>query len=114
MKTLSIAFPVLPGQEERALQFAKECTARAEEMAASYERMGLKKEEWFLQQTPQGSMVIVTMKGEDPNQAMAEWGRSQHPFDLWFKAEAGRISGIDFNQPLPELPQRIYGWQAAL
>jgi hypothetical protein len=87
--------------------------ARAEELNASNARSNVRKEEWFIQETPQGAMVIVTMKAEDPRLAFETMAASNDPYDCWFKARAEEISGIDLNQPLPALPERIFTWSAA-
>jgi hypothetical protein len=53
------AFPVLPGKEDEPGRFARETLDRREEFEASQRRLGVTTEEWALQQTPMGSMVIV-------------------------------------------------------
>ena len=61
------AFPVTPGQEEAARQFAAELTgARRQEAEAFYRRFGIQRESWHLQDTPHGTWVIAVtdMSGE--------------------------------------------------
>jgi hypothetical protein len=79
-------------------------------MAESQRRLGVTTENWYLQSTPQGDMIIVYMEARDPLYAFQEWARSNDPFDVWFKQRAGSISGIDFSQPLPALPEQLYGY----
>jgi hypothetical protein len=95
MASLAIAFPILPGKVEQARQFAQEMRARSQEAVESFGRVGISKEEWFLQETAQGALVIVRMQADDPGQALASWALSADPFDRWFKTQAGQICGVD-------------------
>jgi hypothetical protein len=108
-----IAFPILPGKQEQARQFAQEARARESELARSFARMDVRREEWFLQQTPQGDMILVSFEANDPQKALDGWARSQDSFDLWFKEQACQISGLDFNNPLPALPEQVFAWSAS-
>ncbi|HZO89429.1 MAG TPA: DUF6176 family protein [Chthonomonadaceae bacterium] len=110
MATMTIAFPILPGKMEQARQFAHQVQARSSEAAESFARLGVRREEWFLQTSPQGDMVLVTLESDDPRQTFEGWARSQDPFDRWFKDQAQQISGLDFNQPIPALPERVFAW----
>src|SRR5438477_13062723 len=83
MTTMTIAVPILPGKREQARQFAQEASERASEMAQSFARLGVHREEWFLQQTPQADMILVCLEANDPHRAFEGWARSQDPFDLW-------------------------------
>jgi hypothetical protein len=74
--------------------------------------MGVRQEEWFLQETPQGGMIIVRLEADDPAEALARWAMSQNSFDCWFKAQAGQVCGLDFNQPLSGLPEQVLHWSA--
>src|SRR5207249_9550525 len=53
------AFPVLPGKDDDVRKFAQEPMGRSEEFSASQKRGGVTKEEWSLQQSPMGSLVLV-------------------------------------------------------
>ncbi|HZP84591.1 MAG TPA: hypothetical protein VFB21_23350 [Chthonomonadaceae bacterium] len=57
-------------------------------------------------------MVIVRMEANAPAEAFARWAMSPDPFDCWFKAQAGQICGLDFNQPLSGLPEQVLSWSA--
>jgi hypothetical protein len=110
--TMAVAFPILPGKADEARRFGEEVAGpRRTEAAASFRRIGVTHEAWYLQSTPRGDMIIVWMDAADPAAAFQKWGASQDPFDRWFKQTAGAICGIDFNQPMPALPQQIMDWQ---
>ena len=111
MKSAAIAFPVLPGKSDQGRRFAEEVKVREAEFARSLGQRGLTREDWYLQNTPQGDMIIVVMEGDDPLQTMQGWAGSSDPFDVWFKTQAQEISGIDFSQPMPVLPEHIFAWK---
>jgi hypothetical protein len=104
------AFPVLPGNEEEARKFAEETHSRTDEFAASQQRLGITKEQWVLQQSPEGSMVIVHFESDDVEGAFASMAQSDDSFDVWFKNRAKEITGVDLNEPPPELPEMIFDW----
>ena len=101
------AFPVVPGKEGEARGFPQEVLGRRDEFEATQRRHGVTKEEWSLQQTPMGSMVIVRFEAPDVEAALAGLGESNDPFDVWFKERCKEIfpPEIDVNQPLPPITQ---------
>ena len=114
MATLALVFPVLPGKSDEGRHFAQELmTSRTGERQDFFQRVGITKERWYIQQVPQGEMVVVYMEAADPARAMREWAASDHPFDRWWKQTAGAICGIDFNQPPPVFPEQIFEWPMA-
>ena len=64
-------------------------------------------EHTFLQQTPHGDMVIVTMEAENPEQAFATFTQSTDPFSEWFLSHVQAIHGIDLRQPMPGPPPEL-------
>lgn len=113
MALMAIAFPILPGMMEKMRWFAQEVQGpRHREMEASLRELGICREEWYIQETPQGGMVIVHCESEDPLRTFQQWALSTAPFDCWFKQQAGEITGIDFNQPMPALPEQVFAWRS--
>jgi hypothetical protein len=109
MAQLALALPCLPGGAAKARQLAAECHGpRRAEFEEFHRRVGLTGERWYLQQTPQGELLVLTLEG-DPQRAIAKLGTSDHPFDRWFKERVREIHGVDFNQPLPgPAPEEIF------
>jgi hypothetical protein len=107
------AFPVVPGKEDDARKFAKETMARGAEWAASQEKNGVTKEEWSLQETPMGSLVVVRFEGADVEAGFARLAASTDDFDVWFKGRVLEVSGVDLGAP-PDgaLPEIILDWTA--
>jgi len=98
-------FPVLPGNEGAAKQFAEACMGpRRKECVEYLNRVGIIKESWHLQKTPTGSFVVVHFESEDPAKAFKALAESRHPFDLWFKQQALQVSGVDLGKPMEGTP----------
>ena len=108
MAMLAIAIPILPGKTDAWRLFIDELTgARKEEFDASRRRLGVR-ERTFLQETPMGDMVLVTLEGDDPAGAFAAFGQGSDEFTTWFKQQAQDVHGIDLAAPPPgPLPELI-------
>ena len=104
MAYLAIALPCVPGGADKLRALADECAGpRQAEFEEFHRRVGLSEERWFVQQTPQGDLCIITLEG-DPAGAMAKLGASQHPFDVWFREAVKGVHGVDFAAPMPGPP----------
>ena len=94
--------PILPGKTEAARAFLQELGGRRkQELAACGQRVGLVKELWALQQTPQGDCFVAYMAGEDLAHAFQEFAASRSDFDCWFKHCVQESTGADLNTPPP-------------
>jgi hypothetical protein len=106
-KLIASAIPILPGKTEEWKAFMSELRGRHfAEFAASRKRLGVR-ERTFLQQTPMGDFVLVTLEGNDPEAAFAEFGKGNDEFTRWFVDCVKAIHGFDLTQPpqgpMPEL-----------
>jgi len=104
---LAMALPIATGKTEHWKKFMAELKGpRFEEFKASRRKLGVQ-ERTFLQHTPMGDLVVVTLEGADPAGAFATFGQGTDAFTKWFIKEAGEIHGIDLSVPppgaLPEL-----------
>jgi hypothetical protein len=107
MATLAIALPCLPDGAKAAKELAAELgDSRRDEFEGFHRRVGLSKEQWFLQQTPQGEVIVLVLEG-DPAGAMGKFSASNEPFDVWLRDRVKRIHGVDFGQPLPAAPPEL-------
>lgn len=109
MGFLAMAFPVLPGQTQAWRDWMgsiREGGARHAEFAASRRELGVR-ERTFLQQTPQGDLVIVTLEGDDPLGAMAAFFASDDEFARWFLANVRQFHGVDLSQGMPGPPPEL-------
>jgi hypothetical protein len=100
MDHICFALPILPGKTEDARAFQGELDgSRKGEYAASEERIGIAREFWFLQQTPQGDMLLAYMESRDFAAALGQFSKSQDGFDRWFKQRLADVTGVDLNTP---------------
>jgi len=113
MAMLAMAFPIPAGKTEQWKKFMAELTgARKAEFADSRRSLGVH-ERTFLQRTPHGDLVLVTLEGDHPETAFAEFAKRTDPFTMWFKQQVQEIHGMDLSAPPPgPLPQQMIDSQA--
>jgi hypothetical protein len=113
MASLALTIPILPGKTEEFRSFAQEVLGpRRQEMDERGREHGLDRQFIWIQPTPQGDVLIVYLEGDDPMQSHQRFAASQEPFEVWFKERIQEITGVDFNQPPPGLPELAFDWQA--
>ena len=105
MALMAVAFPIAPGKTEDWRRFIAELNgARRAEFVASRKAVGVR-ERTFLQPTPMGDMVIVTLEGDDPGQSFGRFVESTDPFTRWFLEQVKEVHGVDLAQasagPMP-------------
>jgi hypothetical protein len=100
MALFAIAIP-LPTEEQknRWLQFIGDLQGeRREDFVASRRALGVR-ERVFLQETPHGALVLVTLEGDDPAAAFGQFGKSGSEFDDWFAQQVLAIHDFDLKNP---------------
>mgnify|MGYP001795219874 CR=1 FL=1 len=98
MALMAIVLPILPGKTPEWRDFIAEVNgARYEEFAASRRGAGVH-ERTFLQQTPMGDLVIVTLEGDDPGRSFGQLMTGTDEFSKWFGEHAMAVHG-DFSAP---------------
>lgn len=108
MKTLfAIAIPILPGKTEAVREFAHELsTTYHDAFAESRNRLKVQ-ERTFIQSTPMGDIVIVTLEGENPAEAFKRFAEGEDEFTKFFVSKVKELHGVDLQVPpegaLPEL-----------
>jgi hypothetical protein len=105
------AFPVISDRNEVA-KFVEELNERrASDVDAFYQRFGVSREAWFLQETPNGLLLIGLTEASDLNTAPLAYAAADEPFEAWFKQECLRLTGIDLNQmPLGPPSEKVFEW----
>ena len=103
-----MAIPIAPGQTERWLKFSNALkNEKFNEWKASRVALGVR-ERTFLQRSPMGDFVLVTLEGEDPQSSFVKFGQGTDAFTNWFKAEVKEIHGLDLaNPPQGPMPELI-------
>ena len=110
MALLSMCFPILPGKLAKWQEMInswndpsiKAGTDKVRTDAGVYERT-------FLQKSPNGDFVIVTLEGENPAESL---GKIMVSAPEEFAAFALDARGLDMKGPPPPLPQLVYDSRA--
>ena len=107
MALLAMAIPIVSGKTDHWKRFIGELKGpRFADFKASRKKLGVH-ERTFLQKTPMGDFVVVTLEGSDPASAFARFGQGTDDFTKWFLKEVKEIHGMDLTAPppgpLPEL-----------
>ena len=112
MALQAVVFPILPGKTEQWRHFIAEMNGpRRAEYEAWAQPSGV---HWriFLQQTPQGDLVIATAEGADPARAFQELGAGDDAFTQWWAQQIQDTHGVDLRQPPPgPLPELAFEFQ---
>jgi hypothetical protein len=92
--------PILPGKTEAARAFLQEMDGpRKSQLVECGQSMGVSKETWAIQQTPQGDVFVVYMAGDNIAQTFTQMAASQTEFDRWVKQQVQATTGADMNTP---------------
>ncbi len=108
------ALPILEGKSEDARAFFEELeTQRKNAYAASEQRINITKEAWYMQQTPQGDLLLAYIESPDFADALSKFSKSQDEFDDWFKRRVAEVTGVDLNDPpLGPLSEQLSSYEA--
>lgn len=109
---IAFAAPILKGKTDEGRRWSKEAfETRRKELEQSRVAKKLTREAGWLNPTPMGDFVVVLLEGDDPVKGNREFAASKSAYDVWFKENAQRITGIDFNQPLPSIPELVFDFR---
>ena len=93
MALMAVVIPILPGKTPAWREFIAELNGpRHDEFAASRKAVGVH-ERTFLQQTPMGDLVIVTLEGDDPGRSFGQMLTATDEFSKWFGEQAMAAHG---------------------
>jgi hypothetical protein len=107
MPMMAVAFPILPGKTDEWRTWMEELNgSRHQEFADSRRQAGVH-ERTFLQPTPMGDMVIVTLEGDDPGRAFGQMTGGTDAFTTWFRERAAAVHGIDLAVPQTGSPSEL-------
>jgi hypothetical protein len=112
--TIAMALPIPPEKLETWRSGMREIAGpRRAEFDASRQRQGVASTKVWLQEGPGGPLELLVIETEDPARMFTELGRSEEPFDVWFREFIADVYGMDLRQPPPgPLPEQHLGWSA--
>lgn len=109
MPMLAMCMPILPGKLDKWKAMMEQVSATPD-FANSREAAGVH-ERSFLQQTPAGDFLIITMEGNDP---AASWAQIVSTMPPEFAEFAAEVHGLDVSAPPPPLPELFFDSRAQL
>lgn len=113
MASFAMALPVLPGQAEAIRRMQDEALGpHRKEYEESRRRLGITKEQAWVQHTPLGDMAIIYWEAENPQRALEEMARSQDEFDTRFRQFLQETHGVDVTQEQAPISDLVFDWQA--
>jgi hypothetical protein len=106
MALMAVVIPILPGKTPAWRAFIEQLNGpRHQEFADSRRKVGVR-ERTFLQQTPMGDLVIVTLEGDDPGAAFGQMLTATDDFSKWFGEQAMAAHG-DIPAPTSGPPSEL-------
>lgn len=116
MDHIGFALPIQPGKGLAARAFQRELAgARRDDYADAERALGIAKELWFLQETPNGELFVAYLESPDCHRALGRFTASRAAFDLWFKRQLASVTGVDLSAPPPgPLSELLSRYETAL
>lgn len=115
MPAHNFAFPIVPGKEDVARQFAKEVLSdHADHYASLMKASGTTRVTWTLNETPAGTFVLVWYEADDALRIFEILATHADEDASWMRSRIEEIGGIELGGPLPgPPPELILEWPPA-
>jgi hypothetical protein len=105
------AFPLVRPVAEAQAFFAQLKGPKRADVDRFYKQFGVNHEAAYLQDTPNGPLLIVVTVIKDDKEAAPRYQRADTEFEAWFKSEVKRLSGVDPNvTPLGPPTTELFRW----
>jgi hypothetical protein len=99
MGGFAFSIPVVPGKEELDRRTLDEMLgARREEYEAALRQAGVTRQTIWHQETPNGTVAVIYVEGDDPQAGIAQFGSSDEPISAWFREQMKEVHGVDISQ----------------
>jgi hypothetical protein len=114
MPFLVRAFPLVRPLEEAHRFLAELAGPRRADTDQFYARYGIVHESAYLQDTPNGAILIVVTLIKDAPEAGTRYSAAAEAFEIWFKGEVFRLTGVNPDeQPLGPPTTELFKWSCA-
>ena len=99
MGGFAFSIPVVPGKEDvDRTTFDEMLGARREEYEVALREAGITRQVVWHQETPDGTVAVVYVEGDDPEAGVARFGSSDEPLNTWFREQMKEVHGVDISQ----------------
>jgi hypothetical protein len=111
MATYAFASAVQPGKLQTWMQYVREMkTTHKADLERSRKRMGLTREEVWLQQMPTGAFAVVYWEAPDIGKVLELMMTSTDPIDVWFRDRILiEVHGVNPAAPPPPMNEKVMG-----
>jgi hypothetical protein len=107
VETIMFVMPVLPGKEELDRETIEQMSTPGPERdayVAARRSQGLTREMVWHQVTPNGTLAIVLLEGDDLMSSLRMTATSDEPIDRQFREFVKEVHGVDLaNDPPPDV-----------
>ena len=111
MPVLAMAVPVPPGKSTALEQHIAEASQHPD-FEKTLTGFGIQQESWHLQETPQGTLLILVFQSDDPNAMLQAFAQSQDPLPVLQRQFLKQTLGMDLSEPPPGPPPKtIFEWK---
>lgn len=104
-------FPIITS-EDAARDFVAELQgSKRTDWEALRDLLGITRETWTMQQTPNGSFMLVWFEGSDVERAFAGLAQEDSEFATWYRGKILDLTGADLSAP-PQgpPPETVIDW----
>jgi hypothetical protein len=108
MQALGFVVPLLPGKTDDDREAMTSCWHGQRRAAheESRRRLGITREEVWIQSTPAGEVAVVHLEADDLAAALKGMGTSEEPFDRWFREHVRAVHGVALEDGFPP-PEQV-------
>ena len=113
MALIAICMPILPGKKKQWEEMMEKLNTEPTKSVFSASRADAGvHERTFLQETPGGDFVLITLEGDNPAEAFGKMMADPRLADVDFAKFAGEVHGMDMSGPPPPPPKLVYDSKA--
>jgi hypothetical protein len=112
-RTVAFTIPLLPGMTETDRRAMLSCWhgERRSEYEASRRRLGIVREQVWIQPAADGDVAVAALEATDVAAALEGIASSREPFDRWFRDHCRAVHGVDLEAGFPP-PEMVLDFRA--
>jgi hypothetical protein len=104
MSEFMFTIPIVPGKEGLDRQTLDTMVgSRRDEFEGALREAGLRRQMVWHQQTPDGTVAVVYLEGDDAAAGMQQFSSSDAPFNTWFRDQMKEVHGVDISAGSPQV-----------